>query len=213
MLRRDGPHRGDGSRGTACRSRRSPHRWIWWADSERATNMDPPDEQGPAVSEHDRESASKPLVSAVNYPLYVVTARADAERSGCLAGFVTQSSIKPVQFLVCVSKLNHTFGTAQRSHGLALHVLGSDQRNVARHFGELTGDEVDKFEGIGWSTGRTGVPILSECAAWVEGPIIGRIDGGDHEAFLIGELGGGAGGHEGCFMLRDATGFRPGHPE
>jgi flavin reductase (DIM6/NTAB) family NADH-FMN oxidoreductase RutF len=179
--------------------------------------------KGAEVSEHDRITASKPLVSAVNYPLYVVTARAnaegsdaartDAELSGCLAGFVTQSSIKPVQFLICVSKLNHTFGAAQRSHGLGLHLLGSDQRDVARHFGELTGDEVDKFEGIDWSPGRTGPPILSECAAWVEGPIIGRIDGGDHEAFLIGVQGGGAGGHEGCFMLHDSSGFHPGHPE
>jgi flavin reductase (DIM6/NTAB) family NADH-FMN oxidoreductase RutF len=189
----------------------TPRRAVDMVARERKGNRhEPPDEQGSEVSEHDRGTTSRPLVSAVNYPLYVVTALAnadgadaahtDAERSGCLAGFVTQSSIKPVQFLICVSKLNHTFGAAQRSHGLGLHLLGSDQRDVARHFGELTGDEVDKFEGIDWSPGRTGPPILSECAAWVEGPIIGRIDGG-------------AGGHEGCFMLHDSSGFHPGHPE
>ena len=61
--------------------------------------------------------ASGPLVSAVDYPLYVVTAGAGDDVSGCLAGFITQSSIKPAQFLICVSKLNHTFGTAQSSRG------------------------------------------------------------------------------------------------
>jgi flavin reductase (DIM6/NTAB) family NADH-FMN oxidoreductase RutF len=161
----------------------------------------------------DREDASRPLVTTVNYPLFVVTACAGDDVSGCLAGFITQSSIRPAQFLICVSKVNHTFGTARSSRGLALHLLGSDQGDVASHFGELTGDEVDKFEGIAWSPGRTGAPILSECAAWVEGPTVRRMDGGDHEAFLINVQDGGAGTHEGCFMLRDASGFEPGHPE
>jgi len=159
------------------------------------------------------KTASAPLVAAVDYPLYVVTARAGDEVSGCLAGFVTQSSIKPVRFLICISKLNHTFGTARSSRGLGLHVLGSDQRDVASHFGELTGDEVDKFEGIAWAPGRTGAPILTECAAWIEGSTVARMDGGDHEAFLISVEAGGAGRHEGCFTLRDASGFKAGHPE
>jgi len=159
------------------------------------------------------EDPSGPLVAGVDFPLYVVTARAGDETSGCLAGFITQSSIKPVQFLICISKLNHTFGTARSSGGLGLHLLGSDQRDVASHFGELTGDEVDKFEGIAWSPGKTGAPILSECAAWVEGSTIGRMDAGDHEAFLINVQGGGVGRHEGCFMLRDASDFEAGHPE
>jgi flavin reductase (DIM6/NTAB) family NADH-FMN oxidoreductase RutF len=175
------------------------------------------------VSDGSGEKASGPLVSALDYPLYVVTA-ADArgggagtghggEVSGCLAGFVTQSSIKPVQFLICVSKLNHTFGIAESSRGLGLHVLGSDQREVASHFGELTGDEVDKFEGIAWTPGRTGAPILAECAAWIEGPTIDRMDAGDHEAFLISVEAGGVGPHAGCFTLRNASGFVAGHPE
>ena len=37
----------------------------------------------------------------VDYPLYVVTVRSpDGEMSGCLAGFVTQCSIDPPNFLV-----------------------------------------------------------------------------------------------------------------
>jgi len=165
------------------------------------------------VHHRNTETASGPLVAAVDYPLYVVTARAGDEVSGCLAGFVTQSSIEPVRFLICISKLNHTFGTARSSGGLGLHALGSDQRDVASHFGELTGDEVDKFEGIAWAPGRTGAPILSECAAWIEGPTIDRMDGGDHEAFLISVQDGGVGRHDGCFTLRNASGFKAGHPE
>jgi flavin reductase (DIM6/NTAB) family NADH-FMN oxidoreductase RutF len=156
---------------------------------------------------------SDPLVHAINYPLYVVTASATGEHSGCLAGFVTQSSIHPVRFVVCVSNLNHTYRIAQGSEGLGLHLLGSDQREVASLFGEETGDMVDKFARVQWTVGTTGVPILAECAAWLEGRVLNRMSGGDHEAFLIDAVAGGAGTHPGQFMLSDAADFEPGHPE
>jgi flavin reductase (DIM6/NTAB) family NADH-FMN oxidoreductase RutF len=159
------------------------------------------------------DGPSDPLTDAVDYPLYVVTASTDDEVSGCLAGFVTQSSMDPVQFLICISEVNHTYGTAQRSRGLALHVLGADQHDVASLFGERTGDMVDKFERVAWTRGHTGAPILSECAAWIEGRIIGRMSGGDHEAFLITVDHGGAGSHEGRFMLHDADDLNAGHPQ
>ncbi len=148
-----------------------------------------------------------------DYSLYVVTACADDEPSGCLAGFVTQASIDPVQFIVCVSKINHTFGVAQRSTGLGLHLLGADQRETASLFGEQTGDVIDKFARVQWRRGVSGAPILSECAAWIEGRVIDRMNGGDHEAFLITVVDGGSGAHPGRLTKEDASDFTPGHPE
>jgi flavin reductase (DIM6/NTAB) family NADH-FMN oxidoreductase RutF len=142
----------------------------------------------------------------------VVTATVGDEVSGCLAGFVTQSSLSPVRFLVCVSKVNHTFRVAERADALGLHALGADQHDLAALFGEATGDTTDKFSQIEWSRGRTGVPVLAECAAWVEGPILKRLSAGDHEALMIGIEAGGKGAHGGRFMLSDAAGFEAGHP-
>jgi flavin reductase (DIM6/NTAB) family NADH-FMN oxidoreductase RutF len=163
--------------------------------------------------DQDRDDAATALTERADYPLYVVTAGAQEGMSGCLAGFVTQSSMEPVHFLVCISKINHTFEVAQRSPGLAIHLLGSDQRAVASLFGEATGDEVDKFARVRWSSGLTGAPVLAECAAWLEGRIIDRMDAGDHEAFLIDVCVGGPGGHAGRFMLADASDFEAGHPQ
>jgi flavin reductase (DIM6/NTAB) family NADH-FMN oxidoreductase RutF len=165
------------------------------------------------MADDDQEQLSDALTGAIDYPVYVVTAGDDDNRSGCLAGFVTQSSMHPVQFLVCISKINHTYGTAQASTGLAVHLLGADQRDVASLFGEQSGDTMDKFERVAWSQGVTGAPILADCAAWVEGRIVGRMSGGDHEAFLITVAGGGAGTHPGRFMWGDALDFEAGHPE
>jgi flavin reductase (DIM6/NTAB) family NADH-FMN oxidoreductase RutF len=165
------------------------------------------------MADHQTAHLSVPLVRATNYPLYVVTAQADDELSGCLAGFVTQASIDPVRFIACVSKINHTFGVAKRAAGLGLHLLGSDQREIASLFGEQSDDWIDKFDNVEWTRGVTGAPVLSACSAWVEGPVINRMSGGDHEAFLIAVIAGGKGMHPGQFMLSDATDFEPGHPE
>jgi flavin reductase (DIM6/NTAB) family NADH-FMN oxidoreductase RutF len=152
------------------------------------------------------------IADGIDYPLYVVTTSSGDELSGCLAGFVTQCSIAPIRYLICISKVNHTYGVAERSQGLALHLLGADQSDAASLFGELSGDCVAKFEKVSWTAGRTGAPILTDCAAWVEGPIINMMSAGDHEAFLISVSGGGTGSHQGQFMRHDAIDFDPGHP-
>jgi flavin reductase (DIM6/NTAB) family NADH-FMN oxidoreductase RutF len=157
------------------------------------------------------QSDAQALTSTVDYPLYIVTAGVGDDVSGCLAGFVTQCSIAPPRFLVCISKVNHTFGIAIRAKGLAVHVLGSHQRETASLFGEASGDWTDKFSRVAWNEGATGAPVLVECAAWVEGPVLTRLDAGDHEAFLIGVSAGG-GVRAKPLMLSDADDLQPGHP-
>jgi flavin reductase (DIM6/NTAB) family NADH-FMN oxidoreductase RutF len=156
-------------------------------------------------------AASDPLTQAADYPLYVVTAGSRDSVSGCLAGFITQSSLWPVRFIVCISKVNHTFLIAEQASGLALHLLGADQRQMASLFGERTGDCTDKFDRVQWTLGATQAPLLHDCVAWVEGPILNRMSAGDHEAFVIGVSDGGPGPRQGRFLLSDAAEFDPGH--
>ncbi len=171
-------------------------------EEDRVADDEPPSEQ-----------ASAAFTSRVEYSLLVVTTGGpDGETSGCLAGFVTQCSIEPPRFLVCVSKVNHTFFVAERSGGLVLHLLGQDQVELAALFGETTGDTVDKFERCRWHPGRTGAPVLDECAAWVEGAIMRHFPAGDHEAFLMRPVDGGAGPHDRVLTFQNAPSLRPGHP-
>jgi flavin reductase (DIM6/NTAB) family NADH-FMN oxidoreductase RutF len=149
----------------------------------------------------------------IDFPYYVVTVRtADGEMSGCLAGFVTQCSIDPPNFLVCVAKVNHTFGVAERSSAMGLHLLGNEQHELARIFGEETGDLVDKFAQCDWRLGATGAPLLVESAVSMEGIILGHFSAGDHEAFLVRAERAVSGEHDGLLTYRDAPHFRPGHP-
>jgi flavin reductase (DIM6/NTAB) family NADH-FMN oxidoreductase RutF len=163
------------------------------------------------------DEAVGPLTEVADYPLYVVTvADREGDRSGCLAGFVTQSSIRPPRYLVCVSKVNHTYSVAERAAAMALHLLGQDQVDVATWFGEETGDVVDKFARSAWHPGPDGVPVLDRCAAWAAGTILRHTSAGDHEAFLLAPTTGGRGTESGLLtyrlLLRRAPQLRPGHP-
>jgi flavin reductase (DIM6/NTAB) family NADH-FMN oxidoreductase RutF len=147
-----------------------------------------------------------------DYPLVVVTcAGADGERSGCLVGFTTQCSIEPMRFLVCLSKANHTYQVATRAPSLAVHLLGAAQHDLARLFGEETGDEVDKFARCAWHLEQTGAPILDECAAFYEGTILSRLDVGDHVAHLLAPAGGGAGASQGVLSFQEGRSLEAAH--
>lgn len=153
------------------------------------------------------------FLDRVDYPLYVVTVRSPAgEMSGCLAGFVTQCSIGPPNFLVCVSKANHSLGVAERSSGMGLHLLGVDQADLARLFGEETGDLVDKFASVDWRLGSTGAPLLVDTAVSMEGDILGHFSVGDHEAFLMRAVRSVPGGRTGILTYRGSPPLEPGHP-
>jgi len=133
----------------------------------------------------DSTAAFDELVSSVDYPMFIVTAAAGDERSGCLVGFVTQASINPGRLLVMLSKRNHTYDVAQHTETLAVHFLHRDNHDLAELFGEATGDEVDKFSACKWHAGPDGVPVLEGVRGWVRGRVIARLDGGDHVAHLL----------------------------
>lgn len=74
----------------------------------------------------------------IDYPMFVVTARAGNETAGCLVGFTTQASIDPPRFLVGISKKNHTFTVAAAATHLGVHLLARDDLELARWFGGQT---------------------------------------------------------------------------
>src|ERR671939_93718 len=107
------------------------------------------------------------FLDQLDYPMHIVTAAARGEMAGCLVGFVTQCSINPARFLVCISKNNRTFRVARDSAVLALQLVPEEAVDLAGLFGGRTGDDVDKFSLCRWTEGRGGVPILDRCRHWV----------------------------------------------
>src|SRR5579884_2212650 len=100
-------------------------------------------------------------MAQLDYSLFIVTATADAEHSGCLVGFASQVSIHPQRFLVCISVKNHTFPVARQAEVLVVHFVPEQAEELALLFGGETGDEVDKFARCQWRAGPDGAPVLT----------------------------------------------------
>lgn len=107
----------------------------------------------------------------------VVTAAADGERAGCLVGFSSQCSIRPVRYVVWISDVNRTFRVARSADVLAVHLLARDQRATAELFGGLTGDDVDKFGRVRWREAYGGAAVLEDAEAWFVGRVLERMPG------------------------------------
>ena len=151
------------------------------------------------------------LVETFDFPMFVVTAWADGERSGCLVGFSSQVSITPRRFMVMISKANHTFGVASRTVVLVVHVLRPGDEEIARLFGEETGDRVDKFEGLAVLDGPGMAPVI-EGLDWFAGRVLDTVDCGDHVGFLLAPNDGvSLRGDQGQLGYQDVSGMEAGH--
>lgn len=151
------------------------------------------------------------LASELDYPMFIVTAMAGAERAGCLIGFASQASIDPGRFLVCLSNKNRTFRVAREATHLGVHFVPADRDDLAQLFGGETGDEVDKFARTDWHEGPHGVPLVDGCANRFVGRIIERFVLGDHVGHLLEPVAVeyGTSGRE--FTFHRAKRIEPGH--
>jgi flavin reductase (DIM6/NTAB) family NADH-FMN oxidoreductase RutF len=155
--------------------------------------------------------AANELAGALDHPMFIVTAAAGGERAGCLAGFVTQCSIDPLGFLVCLSHRNRTFRVARDAELLVVHLVPERALALAELFGAQTGDEVDKFERCAWTPGPGGAPVLDECASWFAGRVLRHSPAGDHAAFLLEPVQAQAGPREAPLMSGRALAIDAGH--
>jgi len=154
------------------------------------------------------------LVGSLDYPMFVVTAADGDRRAGCLVGFATQCSIDPPRILVCLSKQNHTTTVARRARSLVVHVLRASDRDLAARFGAETGDEVEKFAGVGLATAPGGAPAITTLD-WFEGVVTARHDLGDHVGYVLAvddSAGSADRSHEPQLGFAQVRDLEPGHP-
>ncbi|MFI6867765.1 flavin reductase family protein [Nocardia sp. NPDC050406] len=161
----------------------------------------------------ETRAAFDALVAAADAPIFIVTVAVGDERAGCVVGFASQVAIEPPRFLVCVSKINHTYGVAVRAEHLGVHLVDRDTAALGQLFGAETGDEMDKFEWCRWRVGPHGVPVIDDATAWFVGKALARYDFGDHEGILLDpEYGSGPASPMTALRYSDLADLEPGHP-
>lgn len=114
----------------------------------------------------------------------VTTLDAAGSPAGLTANSFTSVSLHPPLVLVCLGRDSLTIEAFEAGNGFAIHVLAADQQPLAQRFSTKG---IERFEGVDWSPGWGGIPVVSGALAVFECVPVATHDGGDH-VIQVGEV-------------------------
>ena len=126
----------------------------------------------------------KQVLRKLTYGMWVIAAAAGDDVEASSVTWVTQASFKPPLVVVCVRADTHLRTVVQKAQAFALHLLASDQVELAKAFTKPTVVEPGLIGGITYNAGTTGAPILAGFPAWLEAKVTDVVDRGDHTIFV-----------------------------
>ena len=103
------------------------------------------------------------------------------EPFGITVNSFTSVSCAPPLVLVCIDYRSSILPDFRNSTHYGINVLNEGQRDVSVRFSQ---PELDRFEGIGWRPGISGVPLLDSVLATMECHITQTVEAGDHAIFI-----------------------------
>jgi 3-hydroxy-9,10-secoandrosta-1,3,5(10)-triene-9,17-dione monooxygenase reductase component len=109
--------------------------------------------------------------------IVVVTAD-DGEPIGMTCQSFSSVSLDPPLVMFCPAHSSQTWPRIRAVGTFAVNILAADQEAICRKFA-VSG--ADKFDGVAWSPGMTGAPILSGVIAHIECRLESVLAGGDHD--------------------------------
>ena len=100
---------------------------------------------------------------------------------GMTASSVASASLHPPLVLVCVDRTHDMHPALHAARHFVLNVLAADQEAISRRFAT---EHPDRFDGIGYTQGKHGIPVLDGVVATVECENQAEAPGGDHTVFF-----------------------------
>jgi flavin reductase (DIM6/NTAB) family NADH-FMN oxidoreductase RutF/rubredoxin len=125
----------------------------------------------------------------INYGMYIVSAQKDGRFNGQVSNTVFQISSEPPTLAISVNKQNLSHEFIREGGYFVVSVLSKDAPlSLIGQFGFKSGREADKFAGINYSTGQSGVPYIQDYTlAYLEARVTKEVDVATHTIF-IGEV-------------------------
>jgi flavin reductase (DIM6/NTAB) family NADH-FMN oxidoreductase RutF len=121
-------------------------------------------------------------LGTMTYGIYALTTAHEVRINAMISSWVSQVSYDPPMIAIAVHPNRYTHKLIENSGAFAVHVLKKTQKNLVTRF--MGSDPDKKLEGIDWQAGKTGSPILKDCAAWFECKLNDRIQAGNHTLFF-----------------------------
>jgi flavin reductase (DIM6/NTAB) family NADH-FMN oxidoreductase RutF len=103
---------------------------------------------------------------------------------GLTVSSFTSVSLAPPLILICLGHAVTAIRHFRAATHFGINVLGDDQRSLSDRFARK-GE--DRFDGLAWQPGVTGVPVLPGVLAAIECAVHRIVPMGDHD-ILVGEM-------------------------
>ena len=101
-------------------------------------------------------------------------------------GFTCQTfgslSLDPVLVTFAARLESKSWPKVRTAKAVGINILSSEQEALARVFAT---SGIDKFDGVVWSPGPHGTPLLEGALAHLEGTIVAVTTHGDHEVVVV----------------------------
>ena len=115
----------------------------------------------------------------------VVTAcDAEGRDHGMTVSAFSSVSLEPPLVLICVDHDATMHPVLRTAAYFGVNILSREQEAIARRFADR---DADRFDGVGYARGQTGVALLERVLAHVECRVVDRHDAGDH-TIIVGEV-------------------------
>ena len=122
---------------------------------------------------------------------------------GITVNSFTSVSLTPPLVLICLDHRARILEHFRPGAPFGINVLNEFQREISDHFAS---SKRDRFNGVEWTPGGTGVPLLPRGLAFLECKLRNRVAAGDHD-IVIGEVVAAHPG-EGRPLIYYASGYR-----
>lgn len=122
---------------------------------------------------------------------------------GLTVSSFTSVSLDPPLILICLGHAVTSIDVFRAAPHFAINVLHENQQELAERFATKG---YDRFDGVDWLRGETGVPLLPGALAQMECAVRQRVAAGDHD-IVIAEMVA-AQVHEGEPLLYFASQYR-----
>jgi flavin reductase (DIM6/NTAB) family NADH-FMN oxidoreductase RutF len=113
----------------------------------------------------------------------LTTRSAEGAPHGLTINSFTSLSLDPPLVMAAIAHSSAQLQTFDTSTSFAVNVLHEAQRDLSVHFAKVN---QDRFNGVPWTEGTSGAPLLEGAIAVIECRVVHRIDVGDHRV-IIGE--------------------------
>lgn len=125
----------------------------------------------------------------LSYGLYLIASEYEGQKVGYIANTAFQITAEPSKIAISCNKNNFSAQKIIESKKFSISVLKQEvDTALIGKFGFMSGEEIDKFDGVETISAKTGAPIVVDSAvAWFDCQMLNYSDVGTHY-LIIGEV-------------------------